>query len=111
MLSTEQKPGIKLAANVQAADVVDMQAMLDTARGLFDVDAWIRDMLLSAHSTNPSKVYLEEEGWHQLAKLYGKLWKHITLRDNYWTFHCYAEVTSALDHPKKRNAPHHEHYI
>ncbi|QIE42255.1 hypothetical protein G5B39_10100 [Rhodobacteraceae bacterium SC52] len=97
MLSLQQEPGVKISG-VTESDKDDIQAFLDAARGRFDVNQQIKTMLERAHSTNTDLVYLEREGWHQTETLYGCKWKHITILAG-GTFHCYAVVSSALDHP------------
>lgn len=97
MLSLLQEQGVKIVG-VTEEDRVDIQAMLDAALGLFDANQQIKNMLEAAHSTNAGLVYLERENWHQLETLYGLKWKHIAIKA-YGSFHCYAVVSSAMDHP------------
>lgn len=77
-----------------------MQAILDEARGNFDSNASVKEMLQVAHSASKRYVSLVEEGWHQPESLYGKKWLHITLFYAGVKYHCYTPVSSNSDIPK-----------
>lgn len=96
------KPSQGERINVSYGELSEINAIFDQSAANWSKPEYVVELFNAAKATNTKWVYLRSEGWHQLEKIGGDSFQHITLHFNGWTYHCYTKVTGHGDTPSSK---------
>jgi hypothetical protein len=94
------KPFAGESIPVSEEECTSINEIFDASASKWTKPDYVVGLFAAANSGNSKWVYLKSESWHQPERADGGIYKHVTVRCDNWTYHCYTTVKSFGEEPK-----------